>query len=67
MRWLGILGRVLIALGILWVLQGVGVLPGSVMSGQPVYAGLGLAIAVIGAVLVLTARARAMRGPRRSA
>ena len=67
MRWLGILGRVLIALGILWILQGVNVLPGSVMSGRPVYAGLGLAVAVIGAVLVLTARARAMRGPGRSA
>jgi hypothetical protein len=66
MRWLGILGRVLIALGILWILQGLNVLLGSVMSGRPVYAVLGLAVAVLGAVLVLTARARAMRGPRRS-
>lgn len=52
-------GIVLILLGGLWLLQGVGVLAGSVMTGQPFWATVGGILLIIGIVLcALGARRR---------
>ncbi len=49
MRWVGVLvSIVLILVGIIWILQGLNILPGSVMSGRPIYSVLGLGVAVVG-------------------
>ena len=52
---LRIIGAVLILFGILWFLQGIGVLPGSMMSGQMQWAINGGIAAVVGAVLIVVA------------
>ncbi len=65
---LSILGVLLILVGIVWILQGFNILLGSIMSGQILYAILGLILAVIGIGLLVYAnrRPRAMdRGERR--
>jgi Na+/melibiose symporter-like transporter len=55
----GIAGLVLCAIGLLWILQGVGVLNGSFMTGQSQYTALGAVTAVLGmALLVWAARVR---------
>jgi len=67
MRTSGIVvGLLLIVFGVVWILQGINVLPGSFMSGQPGYAVLGLAVTIVGLVILLrSARRRpAMIGPR---
>jgi len=67
MRTIGIvLGLLLIVFGVVWILQGINVLPGSFMSGRPGYAVLGLAVMIVGLVILLrSARRRpAMVGPR---
>ncbi len=66
MRTIGIVaGLVLIVLGVIWILQGINVLPGSFMSGRPGYAVLGLVVAIVGTlVLVRSARRPAAAGPR---
>jgi len=67
MRTIGIVvGLLLIVFGVVWILQGINVLPGSFMSGQPGYAVLGLAVTIVGLVILLrSARRRpAMVGPR---
>ena len=63
MRWvLRILGILLLLTGVVWILQGLNVLLGSVMSGNIMYSYLGLLAAVIGAVLlVLASRLRGVR------
>ena len=56
MRWLlSIVGAVLILAGAVWILQGVNILPGSFMSGNPTYAGLGVVSAVVGIVILVWA------------
>jgi hypothetical protein len=64
MRWIwNILGVLLILIGILWILQGVNVLPGSFMSGQIQFTFLGIVLDIIGLVLlVYTNRSRQRRG-----
>jgi len=53
MKWLLIIVGVLLALiGAVWTLQGVGVLPGSVMSGVTLWAIVGPIVAVVGLGLV---------------
>jgi len=47
-----ILGGLMIAVGIIWILQGVNILPGSFMTGQTVWAWRGAFTAVIGILLV---------------
>jgi hypothetical protein len=47
-----IIGGVLLAMGTIWILQGVGILPGSFMSGQIIWAWRGAAAAAVG-LLVL--------------
>lgn len=55
MRWpLTILGGLLEVLGIVWLLQGLGVLGGSVMSGEPFWAWAGAALLIVGAVVTLS-------------
>lgn len=56
--FLNILGGLLALVGIVWILQGVNVLPGSMMSGQSLYAVLGLILAVIGGTLLFLANHR---------
>lgn len=54
-------GLILLALGLLWVLQGADVLGGSFMSGQKLWLGIGIVVAAVGAALAfwgLSARAR---------
>jgi len=52
-------GVVLILLGGLWLLQGVGILGGSVMTGQSFWAIVGVILIVVGVLLcVLAARRR---------
>ena len=50
MRWAWlILGVLAVLVGIVWTLQGLDVLKGSGMSGQPMWAIIGLALVGIGA------------------
>ena len=53
---LTVAGVIMMVLGIVWILQGVGVLPGSFMTGQIQWAVYGAVIGVVGAGLVLWAR-----------
>ena len=63
MRWgLVILGGLMVLMGGTWMLQGVGVLPGSFMTGQTVWAVVGALVLVAGAVLCYLG---ARRGSRR--
>jgi hypothetical protein len=56
MKWvLNILGVLLILVGIVWILQGINILLGSFMSGQPLYAVLGIVVAIIGIFLLIFA------------
>lgn len=50
-RALGVVGVVLVLLGVVWILQGTNVLPGTFMSGQTMYAILGGAALLVGALL----------------
>ena len=62
MNWLlNILGILMILIGIVWILQGVNILPGSFMSGNIQYAILGIVVGIIGAgLLVFSNRRRKM-------
>ena len=52
MRWIPVVvGIVLILLGGLWMFQGVGILRGSVMTGQTFWAIVGLILLIAGIVL----------------
>jgi hypothetical protein len=55
MQWMkAVLGVVLLLVGGTWMGQGVGILPGSVMSGQMMWAIVGLALVVVGVWLITT-------------
>ena len=47
-----ILGGLMDLLGVVWLLQGLGVLPGSFMTGQPFWAVMGAILLVVGSLLV---------------
>jgi hypothetical protein len=49
---LNIVGGLLVLIGVVWALQGVGVLGGSFMTGQTKWLEIGVACAVVGAVLL---------------
>ncbi|GGB80140.1 hypothetical protein N798_01030 [Knoellia flava TL1] len=51
-----VLGLVLVVVGLVWFLQGVGVLGGSVMSGVTLWAVVGPAVALVGLSLALSGR-----------
>jgi len=53
---LAVIGGLAILLGIVWVLQGVNVLPGSFMTGHMVWAYRGAGLAVVGAILIWFSR-----------
>jgi len=48
-----IVGGLMILVGGVWLLQGVGILPGSFMTGQPFWAVMGMISLVVGGLLVL--------------
>ena len=50
-----ILAILLLGMGVVWILQGVNILPGSFMTGQIQWAYRGAAVAVAGAILLLSA------------
>jgi hypothetical protein len=53
MRWAWlILGVLAILVGIVWTLQGLNILKGSGMSGNPMWAVIGPILAIVGLVLV---------------
>jgi uncharacterized membrane protein len=45
-------GVILAALGTVWALQGVGLLLGSVMTGQPLWIWIGIPVAMVGLGLI---------------
>ena len=53
-----VLGGVLVAVGVLWTLQGLGVVGGSPMSGVRLWAAIGPFVAILGILLTLGARRR---------
>jgi hypothetical protein len=53
-----VLGILLIAVGLIWFLQGIGVLPGSFMTGQIRWAVYGGIVVVAGIALLIAARQR---------
>ena len=56
MRWvLVIVGGLMVLMGGVWTLQGIGMLPGSFMTGQTFWAVAGLLTLVVGAVLCYAA------------
>ena len=52
---LRVLGIVLIAAGVIWILQGINVLPGSFMTGQIQWAYRGAAAAIVGVIIFMFA------------
>ncbi|HEX8733598.1 MAG TPA: hypothetical protein VF725_16220 [Ktedonobacterales bacterium] len=53
MRWAGIIiGALLALVGVIWTLQGVGILGGSFMTGNRLYAIIGPIVAIVGLVLL---------------
>jgi hypothetical protein len=50
------IGVVLLVAGVVWILQGSGLLKGSFMTGQSRWLSIGIACAVLGLVLLLSAR-----------
>ncbi len=56
--FLTILGVLLILTGVVWFLQGINILPGSFMTGQPQWAVAGAVALLVGSGLVAYARRR---------
>ena len=56
MTWAKILGgALLVVVGLLWILQGLNVLPGSVMSGQAMWVIIGVVVGLLGIWLLRNA------------
>jgi hypothetical protein len=68
MTWVkGVVGVVCLLIGLVWIGQGVGLLPGSVMSGQMMWAIIGLVLVLVGGWLLWSVvRARSATGVTRS-
>ena len=47
-----VVGLLLVAMGLVWMLQGLGVIGGSAMSGQTLWAVVGPIVALVGAALL---------------
>src|SRR6266568_7876239 len=57
MRWLkGLFGAIFVALGALWTLQGLNALQGTFMSGQTMWAAIGLILLLVGLWLLRSLR-----------
>jgi hypothetical protein len=59
---LRIVGVLLVLMGTIWFFQGIGVLPGSFMTGQTRWAVNGIIAVAVGLALVAWSRRRARRG-----
>ncbi|MDP3853233.1 hypothetical protein [Phenylobacterium sp.] len=57
-----VLGAVLCGVGVIWILQGIGFLPGSFMSGQMVWAAIGVVAVIVGLAMLGVVRRRRGRG-----
>ena len=57
---MNVAGVLLILMGVVWILQGINVLPGSFMTGQTKWAINGAVAVVIGIALLVFARRRGM-------
>lgn len=54
MRWVGLgLGVLAVLIGVVWTLQGLNILGGSVMSGQTIFVVIGPLVGIVGLVLVV--------------
>lgn len=53
---LNIIGGIFIFFGIVWILQGINILPGSFMTGQMQWAVYGAMAVAVGALLLVVAR-----------
>lgn len=51
-----VLGAAVVLLGIVWIGQGLGLIGGSFMSGQPFWAGAGIVALVVGIAVIALAR-----------
>jgi multisubunit Na+/H+ antiporter MnhG subunit len=56
--FMNILGVLLTLTGLVWILQGINILQGSMMTGQLIYALLGLVVGAIGVFLLVRANRR---------
>lgn len=64
MKWVfNIVGGLLVLVGIVWFLQGINVLLGSFMTGQPLYAVLGVVLGAFGGGLLFLANRRTSARP----
>ena len=55
---LGIVGALAAVLGVVWILQGLNVLPGSFMTGDIQWAAYGAVLVALGLFLIVRARRR---------
>ena len=55
---LSVTGVVMVLMGSIWFLQGINILPGSFMTGQPFWAGAGAVAIIVGMGLVVLAMRR---------
>jgi len=53
---LHLVGIALILVGVVWILQGVNILRGSMMSGRHLYSWLGTGLVAIGVIMLLYSR-----------
>jgi len=56
-----VVGIIFVALGLIWILQGTNVLPGSYMTGQIAWAYRGGVVVLFGAAILLLAMRRAKK------
>jgi len=63
---LNIIGAILIVFGVIWILQGLNVLPGSFMTGHAQWAAYGAAAVLVGIILLLLSNRRRRSPPRSS-
>ena len=60
MKWLlNIIGVILILVGIVFFLQGINILLGSFMSGEPLYSLLGILLVAVGMIILAFTNRRA--------
>ena len=58
-----VLGALMVVGGGVWILQGVNLLPGSFMTGDPRWAVRGLVLAVLGVVVLIVSSRQGAGGP----